>query len=173
MFRKATAADIDAIEALYGRTHDEEEAGRCHTGWQRDVYPTRRTAEGAVALGDMFVEEADGRILSAGRINREQVDVYAAVPWQYEAPPEQVMVLHTLVVDPAVKSRGHGRAFAAFYEQYAKEAGCPCLRIDTNERNLRARALYASLGYREAATVPCVFNGIEGVALVCLEKWIG
>ena len=42
--------------------------------------------------------------------------------------------------------------------------------MDTNARNVRARAMYAKLGYVEADIVPCVFNGIEGVQLVCLEK---
>ena len=41
---------------------------------------------------------------------------------------------------------------------------------DTNARNMRARALYQKLGYREADIVPCVFNGLEGVQLVLLEK---
>lgn len=173
MFRKATQGDIDAIAALYDRIHTEEEAGRSSIGWIRGVYPTRQTAELAAALGDMFVDERDGNILACGRINREQVDVYAQVPWQYEAGAEQVMVLHTLVVDPAAKGKGLGSAFVDFYEKYAKENGCPCLRIDTNERNLRARALYARLGYREAAIVPCEFNGIPGVGLVCMEKWLG
>ena len=31
----------------------------------------------------------------------------------------------------------------------------------------------AYLGYREVDTVPCNFNGIDGVSLVCLEKWLG
>jgi len=30
--------------------------------------------------------------------------------------------------------------------------------------------LYKRLGYREAGIVPCVFNGIPDVMLVCLEK---
>lgn len=173
MFRKATAADIDKIAALYEKIYGEEEAGRSSTGWLRGVYPTRQTAQAAVALGDMFVDERDGCILSCGRINREQVDVYAQVPWQQEAGAEEVMVLHTLVVDPAVKGKGLGSVFVDFYEKYALENGCPCLRIDTNERNLRARALYKRLGYREAAIMPCEFNGIPGVGLVCLEKWLG
>ena len=40
----------------------------------------------------------------------------------------------------------------------------------TNEKNKKARALYNKIGYREAGVVPCIFNGIEGVPLVCLEK---
>ena len=47
------------------------------------------------------------------------------------------------------------------------------LRIDTNAKNANARRLYAYLGYRETGIAPCTFNGIDGVALVCLEKWLG
>ena len=57
-----------------------------------------------------------------------------------------------------------------FAFDYARKNGCICLRIDTNEKNENARRLYAKLGYREAGIVPCVFNGIPGVNLVCLEK---
>lgn len=170
MFRKATLNDVDAIAAIYAEIHTEEEAGRTTTGWQRAIYPTRKTAEDSVALGDMFVAEQDGSVVAAARINREQVDVYADVPWTYQASDDEVMVLHTLVVSPTVKGRGVGSAFVAFYEQYARENGCPVLRMDTNERNLAARALYKKLGYREAGIMPCVFNGIPGVGLVCLEK---
>ena len=53
---------------------------------------------------------------------------------------------------------------------HGRQNGCTVLRIDTNARNLRARAMYAKLGYREAGTVPCVFNGIPDVQLVLLEK---
>lgn len=80
------------------------------------------------------------------------------------------MVLHALVVEPACAGKGYGTTFVHFYEQYALEHGCPYLRMDTNVKNQAARRLYARLGYREADIVPCVFNGIAGVQLVCLEK---
>ena len=80
------------------------------------------------------------------------------------------MVLHTLVVDPAYEGRGFGSAFVSFYEDYARSHGCPYLRIDTNARNVNARRLYARLGYREAGILPCAFNGIPSIQLVCLEK---
>ena len=35
-----------------------------------------------------------------------------------------------------------------------------------------ARAMYQKLGYEERGIVPCVFNGIPGVQLVCLEKYL-
>lgn len=170
MIRLATAADLDAIEAIYTAIHDQEEAGEVTIGWDRAIYPTRATAQAALELGDMFVLEEEGRVVAAARINQEQVPEYADATWEVDAPDDQVMVLHTLVVDPAQGGRGFAKRFVAFYEEYALQHNCPYLRMDTNEKNVRARALYAKLGYAEPDIVPCVFNGIEGVQLVCLEK---
>ena len=169
-FIKATSGHIDAIAAIYGRIIDAQEQGRLTVGWQRGVYPTRQTALDALGRGDLFVCVDGGQVAAAAIINRIQVPVYAEVGWLYHAEPDEVMVLHTLVVDPLRAGRGYGSAFVAYYEGYARQSGCPVLRMDTNEKNKNARALYARLGYREAGIVPCTFNGIPGVNLVCLEK---
>ncbi|MFR1189273.1 MAG: N-acetyltransferase family protein [Oscillospiraceae bacterium] len=171
--RPATADDIARIEEIYNAIHTAEEAGNVSIGWARGVYPARATAQAGLEAGELFVLEDDGTVYAAGRINREQVPVYAQVPWAHDVPPEQVLVLHTLVVDPTAGGHGYGTQFMHFYEQYARTHACPELRIDTNAKNVNARRLYAHLGYREVATAPCNFNGIDGVALVCLEKWLG
>lgn len=170
MIRKATLADLAAVAGIYDEIHTEEEAGRAVIGWVRGVYPTLATAEASLAAGSLFVLEEDGQVLAAAKLDREQVPEYADANWTHPAPAEQVMVLHTLVVSPRQKGRGLGSRFVAFYEDYARAQGCPYLRMDTNERNAAARAMYARLGYREVGTVGCQFNGIPNVRLVCLEK---
>lgn len=98
------------------------------------------------------------------------MDVYEEGDWTYCGSEEEVMVLHTLAVNPNATRRGFGSAFVKFYEEYAIQKGCSVLRMDTNERNTIARKLYRKLGYLEAGIVPCEFNGIPGVNLVLLEK---
>lgn len=169
-FRKAVMADVAAIAEIYEEIHTEEESGRVTIGWERGVYPTKATAEAALNRGDLFVGIADDEIMGAAIINQQQVDVYEGAAWIYPAKDKEVMVLHTLVVSPKAARRGYGEAFVRFYEDYACKAGCSVLRIDTNERNLRARVLYKKLGYRESDMVPCRFNGMDGVHLVLLEK---
>lgn len=164
--------DIGRISEIYGEILSEEEAGRVSIGWVRGVYPTRRTAEDGVRSGHMFVEEVSGQIVAAAKLNQLQEPAYALAQWRWDAPEEQVMVLHTLVVSPKAGGRGYGTRFVDFYEQYALAHGCRYLRMDTNEKNARARALYKKLGYAEVGVVPTVFNGIQGVQLVCLEKKI-
>lgn len=171
--REGKQEDIPEIVKIYEHIMDDEESGKNVTGWIRGVYPTEKTAQETLDAGELFVMEEDGRIVAAARINKVQVPAYAQADWEYrDAPDDRVMVMHTLVVEPAFAGKGCGTKFVKFYEDYSKEQGCPYLRIDTNERNTAARRLYKYLGYREAGIVPCVFNGIEGVGLVCLEKKI-
>lgn len=170
MIRKATENDIKAIAAIYEDIHTEEEKGALCIGWQRGIYPTEKTAADSVAKGDMFVCERNGLVIAAAKINNEQVDVYCGASWKYPADDKEIMVLHTLVVSPEFMHEGIGKEFVKFYEEYALNCGCPYLRMDTNERNKRARTFYKNAGYTEIGIVPCVFNGIDGVNLVLLEK---
>lgn len=170
MIRKATAEDIDAVSAIYRRIHEWEQAGRLSIGWLPEVYPVRATAERALRRGELYVLEEDGTVLASAILNDTQVDVYSEGRWRYEA--SHAFVMHTLTVDPLHGRQGLGRQFVAFYEAEAKRLGFSVLRMDTNEKNSAARALYARLGYREAGIVPCTFNGIPGVGLVLLEKQI-
>lgn len=171
--RKADIRDIPAIAAIYEAIHDLEDRGALTVGWQRGVYPTADTARVAIGAGDLYVLEDEGRVRASARINREQMPAYARVNWRWPAPDETVLVMHTLTVDPALRGRGYARLFLDFYEQLAAETGCTVLRLDTNARNAVARGMYARRGYVESGIIPCEFNGIPGVALVCLEKAVG
>lgn len=171
--REAIRNDIDRIEEIYENIHDEEEMGLTVTGWIRNIYPTRKTAEDALARKDLFVIEDEGKIAATAVINQIQVEDYKYAPWQHRAKDDEIMVLHGLAVDPCQKSKGYGKALMAFYESYAKQHHCIALRMDTNVRNFKARNLYQMLGYEEVGIVPCIFNGIPDVQLVCLEKYLG
>ena len=171
LFRKGRDTDVDRIAQIYELILMEQDKGISTIGWVRGIYPTKETALEMLSEEELFVLEDDGLLVAAGRINQKQVPEYADANWEYaDAPEDKIMVLHTLVVDPTCKGKGYGTEFVHQYEKYAKEQGCPYLRMDTNEINVPARRLYKHLGYQEVGIVPCRFNGIEGVQLVCLEK---
>ena len=168
--RKARSEDLDQIEAIYDRVHKEEEEGKTVIGWIRGIYPIRKTAEDALERDDLFVMETEGNILATAIINQIQVPEYSQAAWKNQADDEEVMVLHTLIVDPLHQGKGLAKVFVAYYENYALKQDCHELRMDTNAKNRKARAMYKQLGYEEIDIVPCIFNGIPDVQLVCLEK---
>ncbi len=170
IFRKATEGDINRIEEIYMENHEAEEAGQAVIGWNRSIYPVRKTATDALKRNDLFVLEDDFGVMGTAIINQEQVDVYAHGNWNEQPDETEIMVLHTLVISTKVTRKGYGKRFVAFYEDYAFDNGCVYLRMDTNERNVRARRMYQNLGYREVGIVPCTFHSMTGINMVLLEK---
>ena len=168
--RKAKKNDINFIAEIYEKIHDAEERGDVIIGWVRGIYPERKTAEDALERGDLFVLEDGGKIVGTAILNKRQLPEYYGAAWEFPAADEEVMVMHTLVIDPFVKGRGYGRFFENFYEKYALENGCRFLRIDTNKRNETARRFYARSGYKEIGIIRCDFNKIRSIDLVMLEK---
>ena len=170
MIRKAKSQDLDAVEKMYEEIITAPPLPDSSVGWILGVYPTRKTAEDALGREDLFVLEDEGRVVASAIINQVQVPSYREADWAYAAEDSEVMVLHTLCVFPTESKKGYGRQFVAFYEDYARKHGCSVLRMDTNQKNNRARKMYARLGYHEAGIIACNFQGIPDVGLVCLEK---
>ena len=169
MVRKSNIDDIAEVVRIYDQILEQESEQRM-TGWQKNIYPLPQTALNALNSKELFVMEVADEIVAAAIINQKQVDVYSDCEWEFPAENNEIMVLHTLVVDPEKSGKGYATEFVKFYENYALDNGCQYLRMDTNEINIAARRLYQKLGYKETGTVPCEFNGIQGVQLVCLEK---
>lgn len=170
--RRGRLEDVSDIALLYEEIHDAEESGKAKIGWIRGVYPTENTARKALERDDLFVMLDGGKLVGAAVINKIQVDVYKNANWTVAADEKDVCVLHTLCILPSASGGGLGRFFVLYYEDYAKRNGCKALRIDTNEKNERARKFYAKMGYKEVDILPCDFNGIKDARLVLLEKAI-
>lgn len=170
MIRTATEKDIEGIARIYDAIHTLEERGTITVGWRREAYPTVLTAKDALARGDLYVYD-DGGVLAAAIINHQQLDCYRQGRWMTEASDDKVLVLHTLVIAPEASGRGVGTEMVAFYERMARLQGCIALRMDTQEKNVAARRLYARLGYTETDIIDCDFQpGLSGIRLVLLEK---
>ena len=173
IIRKAVLQDISSIAEIYNGICDAQAEGKMVVSWIKGVYPTEDTALAALERDDLFVMEENGNIVGTAVINQKQMDSYYNADWKFPAEDKEVMVLHTLAISPEFGRKGYGSEFVKYYEEYAREKGCPYLRMDTNAINKTARALYKKLGYEEIGIIPCDFNGIPGFQMVLLEKYIG
>lgn len=171
MFRPATEHDLTAIEAIYNEILDEEEQRPVsYTNWQRGAYPTLQTARQALEEGTLWVGEEEGEVFGAANLNGVQLPEYDEIPWAFPAAPEQVRVIHTLVISPRWGGKGKAREFVAFCEAQARRQGGTVIRLDTYEGNHPANAMYPKLGYRYAGVTEFFFQGFIHENLNCYEK---
>lgn len=170
MIRKGNAADLDGCAQVYEAHLDHEAATINYTNWQKGLYPTRATAEKALAADTLYVDEEDGVIVGCANLNHIQPKEYANIPWSIPAEGDEVFVIHTLVFRPTHTGGGRGMRFVAFAEDLAKEQGCKVIRLDTYEGNEPAKAFYPKLGYRYAGITEFFFENFIWENLVCFEK---
>ena len=169
MIRKATESDINAIDALYHELLTHEEQTQSWSNWQKGIYPTRATAEKAVALGTMYVLEEENTICASMILNDLQSDFYKETDWRFPAEPHKVGVIHTLCVAPSQYGKGFGNQMIAFAKVEAKTKGCKVIRMDTYSGNEPAKALYKKHGFRIAGNVDAFLEGVIAEELVLLE----
>lgn len=86
---------------------------------------------------DGFIVEADGKTVGIA---------LTAKTFSREAGGK-VLWLEELYILPEYRSRGLGREYFAFIEEYARKEGFARIRLEVEEENVRARALYGRLGY--------------------------
>ena len=171
MIRKAAAADLPGISAIYEAILDREESGGpVYTNWQRGKYPTADTARTALEAGTLYVGEEGSSLWGVVNLNGEQLPEYDAIPWSIPAERDQVGVIHTLCIHPAWSGKGLARQMALFCEEEARRLGKTVIRLDTWEGNLPANRLYPSIGYRYAGAAEFFFMGFIRETLNCYEK---
>lgn len=170
MIRLATAADLPAIESIYNAILDREEGGSVYTNWQRGKYPTIDTARQILEAGTLYVGEEDGTIWGSVNLNSIQLPEYDQIPWTIPAEREQINVIHTLCVHPAMGGRGYARKMMTFCEEESRRQGKTVIRLDTWEGNLPANHLYPALGYSYAGATEFFFQGFIHEILNCYEK---
>lgn len=170
MIRLAKKEDLTAVTEIYDAVLDREAADVNYTNWQKGLYPTGKTAEGAYQDGTLYLKEQDGRISATVILNHIQNAEYSKLPWKYAAEGKEVLVIHTLAVHPDFWGQGIAKEMVKFSEELAREKQCLVVRLDTYVGNAPAVALYESLGYRIAGIEDFLFQGVIPEQLYCLEK---
>jgi ribosomal protein S18 acetylase RimI-like enzyme len=150
--RAAEKSDIPRIAGTYQDLLRFEQKHGGFSNWKLDVYPTAATAEEAVVKKQMVVLEDDGALCASMRLNDAQAPEYEAIPWQYPAKKDEVLVIHTLCVSPSKAGHGYGTALVRFAKQWASDHEYKVIRLDTYAHNEPAKALYLKNGFRIAGT---------------------
>lgn len=144
--RHYVPADRAAVEACVVEMQDAERAlvpelreGRAMAA----TYATAMLAGAGAHEGLVLVAEVDGAVVGLVGVAIERGEDLL------ESTVNEVGHVTDLVVLPAHRGRGIGRALLAAAEAHAAAAGMPYLTIDVLAANQAARALYAKAGFSE------------------------
>ncbi len=132
----------ECVVALQDFERELEPALRAGSG-VADSYLTFLFEQCARSSGRVFVAESEGRVIGF-------VSVLTRVPPESpEDPPDEYAYIADLVVLPQYRGQGMGRALLARAEQAARESGAGRLQLGVLVKNLAARELYRSHGFRD------------------------
>lgn len=124
MIERATAADLDAIEAL-------EASGFEHAGWSREAWAADLDAPGRLVL---VTREEDVRAVASFGVIWETAE------------------LLRVVVAPQHRGLGLGRQLVQAGLAWASDQGAERMLLEVEPGNAPARALYDRLGFATIAT---------------------
>jgi ribosomal protein S18 acetylase RimI-like enzyme len=162
--RVATADDLETAMALRSDCIAAMRAAGIEQ-WD-DVYPNRETLAADIRDGAMHLAIGpDGAVAGLIVLNELQNPEYDGVPWTEHS--SRIIIIHRLMVAPAVQQRGIARALMAFAEQRSASLGYEVARLDAFTRNPRALRLYETLGYRDVGGIT-----LRKGAFRCFEKRI-
>jgi len=135
--RPYAEADRDAVNAV-ARAAFAQYSGD-YQDWPSFIEGIGRMADLA-ANADLLVAEQDGAIVGA---------VAHVGPGRPRAAffPDEWSVIRMLVVDPAQRGQGAGRALVAGCLQLAKEAGAPFVGLHTSPVMASALRMYEAIGF--------------------------
>ena len=155
---KGTINDIDELEVLYDDLNDYLEAGLNYPGWIKGIYPVRETAVAGINAENLFVQRVDGVIAGSVILNHEPEKAYDEVVWGIKDDYKDIIVIHTLVVNPKFMQRQVACELMQFAHEYAVEQKIKSIRLDVSVHNIPAIALYEKLGYKYIGTVDLGLN---------------
>ena len=158
MIIKGTTDDLDELERLYDNLNSYLEFSTNYPGWAKGIYPIRETAVNGIQNDNLFVLKINHEIAGSIILNHEPEKAYAQLTWGIEADYRDVIVIHTLVVNPKYIKSGVGKQLMDFAKRYSIEHTMKTIRLDVSIHNTPAISLYEKCGYTYVGTVDLGLN---------------
>ncbi|GCF94809.1 N-acetyltransferase [Enterococcus florum] len=161
IIRQAQKADEQRIAEFYQRvipSIDQE-----LTSWIPGVYPSIKSALEAIGEGTFYLAAIGEYVAGTVILNHIFDEEYSLIQWQDpQLKTPEIMIIHTLVTDPAIRKKGIAQQLLDFTVELAKEQKVKVIRLDVLERNIPAKTLYEKKGFVYRGTTDLVAWDGEG-----------
>lgn len=158
--RLAQVADFSAVRAFYDQLIDDLMKQPYHPMWEKDGHPADSYLREAIESGELWLAESENAIAGAMVVNSAANDGYKQVPWQVEAAPEEVVIVHAFGVSTRHQGRGLGSAMMREVMAQARAAGKKAIRLDLIDFNRPIEKVYLSLGFTKCAELELYYEEV-------------
>ena len=158
--RVAQPADFAVVRAFYDALIDDLLTRPHHPMWSRDGHPADDYLRSAIDGGELWLAELGGEIAGAMVVNHAANDGYKGVPWQVQAEPEQVVIVHAFGVSARHQGKGLGSAMMREIIDRCRAAGDKAMRLDLIDLNRPAEKVYLKLGFVHCASVELYYEEV-------------
>ena len=139
--RPGVSTDVGAAAAIVERCRVDLDA-RGIFQWD-ESYPSGEYFADALAVRTLFVLEDEGEVRAVTVLNEDVCEEWASIGWAYAHP----LAMHAFAVDPPYQRRGYGARLLRVCEDFARERGYGCLRLDAFSEHAAALHFYERHGY--------------------------
>lgn len=109
-------------------------------------YPNATAFEKDIERDELYVLEADEKVIGTIVMSALVDDEYAAVKWL--TPNSNNLYIHRLSINPNQQGKGRAQQLMGFAESHAKSNGFVSVRLDTFSQNKRNQKFYKKRGYQ-------------------------
>lgn len=118
--------------------------------WNED-YPSQEAFKRDIARKELYVLEANNKILGTIVISTYMDEEYLPIKWLTTNKPN--IYIHRLAVHPEEQKKGYAQKLMDFAEAYARKNGFASVRLDTFSQNSRNNTFYQARGYQRLGDI--------------------
>ena len=156
--RLAGEDEFETARAFYHRITDALADTPYGPGWKKDIYPDPQMLKEALAKGQLYLLEIDGKTEGAMIVNSDTNEAYETFCWQHSWRPDEVLVIHALGVHPSVGRKGYAKQMVRFVLTMAAQQQKKAVRLDVLKGNVPAEHLYPGLGFVYEGELPMYYE---------------
>ena len=163
-FQKASVTDFHMVRKFYWNVIDDIHRNNVkneNLGWKKGVYPSDSYIQSSLIKGELYTLTEKNLLYACVILNREHNEGYHNCAWSIDCDPNDVLIPHTLAVDPALQGKGIGKIVVENIRKIAKKEQKRAIRLDVLGACKAAEYLYLSCGFQfvEAKIMYCEDTG--------------
>ncbi|MCH5193614.1 MAG: GNAT family N-acetyltransferase [Oscillospiraceae bacterium] len=156
--RAAVMDDFDNVKEFYYTVIDGLKYAKYSPDWKKDIYPTKEYLAESIKKNELYVGEADGKIVSCMVVNHEYNEGFGKIKWSVDADDSELYVVHILGVLSAYSGRGFATQMVQKVIETARENGIKTIRLDVLDGNLPAEKTYVKSGFKYVDTIDMFYE---------------